>query len=72
MLRLLIIFKFLFIYLKFLFIYLFFLGPHPQHMEFSRQGLSWSLAAGLWHSHSNVGSELCLQPVLQFTTMPDP
>ena len=29
-------------------------------------------AAGLHHSHSNVGSEPCLQPMLQLTAMPDP
>ena len=29
-------------------------------------------AADLYHSHSNAGSELCLQPTLQLTAMPDP
>ena len=29
-------------------------------------------AAGLHHSHSNAGSELCLQPTPQLTATPDP
>ena len=29
-------------------------------------------AAGLHQSHSNLGSELCLQPTTQLTAMPDP
>ena len=31
-----------------------------------------AVAAGLRQSHSNVGSEPCLQPTAQLTTMPDP
>ena len=31
-----------------------------------------TIAAGLYHSHSNMGSELCLQPTLQLTAIPDP
>ena len=29
-------------------------------------------AAGLYHSHSNAGSEPCLGPTPQLTAMPDP
>ena len=29
-------------------------------------------AAGLPHSHSNTGSELCIRPTPQFTATPDP
>ena len=29
------------------------------------------IAAGLCHSHSNTGSEPCLQPTPQLTAMPD-
>ena len=31
------------------------------------RGLIRAVAAGLHHSHSNTGSELCLQPTAQFT-----
>ena len=31
-----------------------------------------AVAAGLHHSHSNVGSEPRLQPIPQFTATPDP
>ena len=40
----------------------FFLRPHLQHMEIPRLGVKCGVAAGLHHSHSNVGSELCLRP----------
>ena len=36
------------------------------------KGLIGAVAAGLHHSHSNVGSELRLQPTPQPTAMPDP
>ena len=53
--------------------FLIFLGPHPQHMEVSQaRGRIRAVATGLYHSHSNVGSELCLQPTPQVTAMPDP
>ena len=31
-----------------------------------------TVVAGLRHSHSNMGSEPCLQPTPQLTAMPDP
>ena len=31
-----------------------------------------AVAISLSQSHSNAGSELCLQPTLQLTAMPDP
>ena len=31
-----------------------------------------AVAAGLHHSHSNGGSELCLEPAPQFMATPDP
>ena len=31
-----------------------------------------AIAAGLHHSHGNVGSEPCLQPTPQLMAMPDP
>ena len=36
------------------------------------RGLIRAIAAGLRHSHSNMGSEQCLWPTPQFTAMPDP
>ena len=31
-----------------------------------------AVASGLCQSHSNTGSEVCLQPTPQLTAMPDP
>ena len=36
------------------------------------RGLIGAVAAGLRQSHSNVGSEPCLQPTPQLTATPDP
>ena len=36
------------------------------------RGQIGALAAGLHHSHSNVGSEPCLRPTLQLMAMLDP
>ena len=36
------------------------------------RGLIGAVAAGLCHSHSNVGSEQCLRPTPQLMAMPDP
>ena len=36
------------------------------------RGLLGAVAAGLHHSHSNPGSEPCLQPTPQLMAMPDP
>ena len=53
--------------------FLSFLGPHPWHMEVPRVGgLIRAVAAGLRQSHSNVGSELHLQPTPQLMATPDP
>ena len=35
-------------------------------------GLIGAVATGLRQSHSNAGSELCLQPTPQLTAIPDP
>ena len=39
---------------------------------FQARGLIGAAAAGLHHGHSNVGSELCLQPTSQLRATPDP
>ena len=36
------------------------------------RGLIGAVAINLHHSHSNVGSEPCLHPILQLTAMLDP
>ena len=36
------------------------------------RGLIRAVAASLHQSHSNAGSESCLQPTPQLTAMPDP
>ena len=36
------------------------------------RGRIGAVGAGLYHSHSNVGSELCLQPTPELTAMLDP
>ena len=36
------------------------------------RGLTGAIATGLRQSHSNVGSEPCLQPTPQHTATPDP
>ena len=47
------------------------LGPNLRHMEVSRLGIG-AIAAGLHHSHSNVGSEPRLPPTPQPTATLDP
>ena len=42
------------------------------HGDSQAKGPIRALAAGLCHSHSNAGSEQCLQPIPQLMAMPDP
>ena len=63
---------YLFIYL---FIYCLFALSRAAPLTYGdsqARGPIGAVAAGLRHSHSNAGSELCLQPTLQLTAMPDP
>ena len=47
--------------------------PYLQHMEVPRPGVELELQLLAYnHSHSNVGSELHLQPTPQLMTMLDP
>ena len=57
-----------------LFIYLFaFSRATPMaHGGSQARGLIGAVAADLHQSHSNAGSEPCLQPIPQFMAMPDP
>ena len=58
---------------KFFFLTFCFLGPYPRHIESSQaRSRIRAAAAGLYHSHNNVGSKLHLWPVYQLTAVPDP
>ena len=49
-----------------------FLGPYPWAYGSSQaRGQIRAAAAGLHHSHSNLGSEPCQQPIPQLTAMPE-
>ena len=54
-------------------IFFFFFKAAPEAYG-SSQARAWikAVAAGLHHSHSNVGSEPCLWPTQQLIAMPDP
>ena len=55
--------------LSFFFFFFFcFIGLYPWHMEVPRLGVE-STATSLYHSHSKVGFELLLQPILQLPAM---
>ena len=50
-----------------------FLGPHPRAYGGSQaRGPIGAVAAGLHHSHGNLGSKPHLPPTPQLTEMPDP
>ena len=55
------------------FLYLFglFSAALKAYGDSQARGRMGAIAAGLCHSHSNVGSELCLRPI-QLTAMLDP
>ena len=48
------------------------LGPHLWHMEVPRLGANQSYGCWPSHSHSNLGSKLCLWPTPQLTEKLDP
>ena len=65
------------IYLIYLFVclFVFVLLPRAAHVaygDYQARGPIGATAASLCHSHSNEGSELCLQPTPQFMAIPDP
>ena len=55
----------------YLFILLFRATP-TEYGGFQAKGRIGAIAAGLYHSHSNTRSELCLWPTPQLRAMPDP
>ena len=56
---------------RYLIFFLFIAAPEAYGSSGAR-GQTEATAAGLRHSHSNVGSEPCLQPTPELTAMPDP
>ena len=55
-----------------LFVFFLSLGLYPQHIEVPRLGgLIGAVAADHSHSHSNVGSELCLRSIPQLRAAAD-
>ena len=55
------------------FAFFFFLRATPAaHGGSQARRRMGAVAAGLYHSHSNAGSELHLHPTPQLTAMPDP
>ena len=59
----------------FFFFFLSFFVFRAVHMAYGgsqARGQIINMAASLHHSHSNMGSKLCLQPTLQLTATPDP
>ena len=63
--------KIFFMFYFYLFIYFFRAAPMACGGSQAR-GQIGTVAAGLHHSHSNVGSEPCLRPTLQLMAVPDP
>ena len=52
-----------------------FFGGGPKTVVYGdsqARGPIGATAAGLHHSHSNAGSELCLRPIPQLMATPDP
>ena len=47
-------------------------GAQVWHMKVHRLGVELELQWLAYHSHSHMGSKLCLRTIPQFTAMPDP
>ena len=58
--------------LRFFFFFCFFRAAPVAYGGSQDSGRIEAVAASLHHSHSNAGSELCLQPMPQLMAMPDP
>ena len=56
----------------FLFVFCLFRAAPVAYGGSQARGLIGAIAVGLYHSHSNSGSELHLQPTLQLMATPDP
>ena len=53
-------------------LFLLFRATPMAHGGSQARGRIGAIAAGLRHSHSNIRSELCLQPIPQLMAMRDP
>ena len=60
------------LFLFYLFIFLSFRAAPKAYGRSQARGRIGLVAAGLRHSHSNMGSELRLRPTPQLTATPDP
>ena len=56
----------------YLLLFLFFRAAYVAFRGSQARGWIATAAADLYHSHSNLGSKLCLLPTPQLTTTPDP
>ena len=55
-----------------MFFFCLFRAPPTAYGGSQARGRIRAAVAGLHHSHSNMGSEPCLQPTPQLTATPDP
>ena len=62
----------IFIFIFTFYFFCFFRAAPVAYGGSQAKGLIGAIATGLRHSHSNAGSEPCLQPTPQLTAMPDP
>ena len=62
----------LFLFFSFFFFFCLFMAAPMVHRGSQPRGPIGAAAAGLCHSHSNMGSEQCLRPTPQLTAMLDP
>ena len=59
-------------FLFFVFVFCLFRATPATYESSQVRGRIGATAAGLHHSHSNMGSELCLRPTLQLVATLDP
>ena len=59
-------------YFIFYFSFVFFGAAPMTNGDSQTRGQIGAIAAGLYHSHNNMGSKPCLQTTPQLTAMPDP
>ena len=58
--------------INFFFFFCLFKAASVAYGDSQARGLIGAVAAALYHSHSNAGSQLHLRPTPQVTAMPDP
>ena len=65
-------YTYIFLFFFALFFFLLFRAVPAALGDSQARGLIGAVAAGLRHSHSNLGSKLHLRPTQEFIAMPDP